>query len=104
MRRAAARDTLSKMKYHLLRIDPFRAARIAGVLYFLVGLTILPFFYFAFVVAPEGIGFSRGIILLSPILISGIGYASTALGCFFYNWLAGRLGGFEVDLHGEDQG
>ena len=91
------------MKYHLTRIDPFRAARVAAAMYFLVGLVILPFLYFAFVVAPEGIGFSRTIILLSPFLTSGIGYASTAIGCFFYNWLAGRLGGFEVDLHRQER-
>jgi hypothetical protein len=92
------------MKYHLVRIDPFRAARVAAAMYFLVGLAILPFLYFAFVMAPDGIGFSRGVILLSPFLTSGIGYASTAVVCFVYNWLAGRLGGFEVDLHHQERG
>lgn len=90
------------MKCHLVLIDPFRAARVAAAMYFLVGLAILPFLYFAFVLAPDGIGFSRGIILISPLLTSGIGYASTAVVCFFYNWLAGRLGGFEVDLHHQE--
>ena len=92
------------MKFHLVRIDPFRAARVAAAMYFLVGLAILPFLYFAFVVAPTGIGFSLSIILLSPFLTSGLGYASTALGCMFYNWLAGRFGGLEVELHRQERG
>jgi hypothetical protein len=87
------------MQYHLVRIDPFRAARVAAALYFLVGLAILPFLYFAFVVAPDGLGFSASIILLFPFFISGMGFASTALGCYLYNRVAARLGGFEVHLH-----
>lgn len=87
------------MKYHLVRIDPFRAARMAAAMYFLVGLAILPILYFAYVIAPEGIGFSATVILVSPFLTAGLGFASTALGCVFYNWLVGHLGGFEIELH-----
>lgn len=92
------------MKYHLVRIDPFRAARIAAAMYFLVGLAILPFLYFAYVIAPDGLGFSRTVILLSPFLTSGLGYATTTLGCFFYNWVAVRLGGVEMDLSHQGPG
>jgi len=87
------------MKYHLTRIDPFRAARVAAAMYFLVGVAILPFLYLAFVLAPTGIGFSAGMILLSPFLTAGLGFASTALGCVVYNWVTRHVGAFEIDLH-----
>ena len=90
------------MKQRLVRIDPLSAARVVGLLYFLVGLLALPFVYSMFVLTPEGIGFSPTIVLVEPFLLSGIGYASTAAGCVLFNWLAGRLGGLEVEFDAED--
>jgi hypothetical protein len=87
------------MKYHLVRIDPLRAARVAALMYFVVGLAILPVLYFVYVLAPEGIGFSTGMVLLSPFLTAGVGFASTAFGCLVYNWLAKHIEGFEIELH-----
>ncbi len=89
------------MKYHLVRIDPLRAARIAAAMYFLVGLAILPFVYVAFVLAPDGLGFSLELVLLSPFLTAGLGFASTTLGCFVYNWMARRVDGVELEMHRE---
>jgi hypothetical protein len=90
------------VKQRLVRIDPLAAARVVGLLYFLIGLLALPFVYFMFVLTPEGIGFSPTIVLLEPFLLSGVGYASTAVGCVLFNWLAGRLGGLEVELEAAD--
>lgn len=90
------------MKQRLVRIDPLSAARVVGLLYFLVGLLALPFVYSMFVLTPEGIGFSPTIVLVEPFLVSGVGYATTAVSCVLFNWLAGRFGGLEVEFDGEE--
>ena len=46
-------------------------------------------------------GFSKLVVLLIPPFVAGMAFASTALGCVIYNWLAGKMGGVEVEL---DQG
>jgi len=86
------------MAQRLTRIDPLQAAKIAGVLYFLVGLLATPFFYYAYVISPEGLGFGPGFVLGLPFLYAGIGFAFTALACGCYNILARRLGGIEIEL------
>jgi hypothetical protein len=86
------------MLHRLTRIDPLQAAKISGALYFLVGILVTPFFYYAYVISPEGLGFAPGFILGLPFLYAGIGFAFTALACGCYNILARRLGGIEIEL------
>ncbi len=86
------------MRQRLVRVDPLCAARVIALLYFVLGLLALPFLYLGFVVSPEGVGFSPGVILLEPLLFSGFGFASTALGCGLFNALAHRFGGLEIEL------
>lgn len=84
------------MRVHLTPIDPFRASRIAGIFGFLVGLAALPVLYYRFVVAPQNLGFSAGVILLVPFLVSGFAFAGATLGCILNNWLVRRWGGPEA--------
>jgi len=81
------------MKSLPVQVDPFRAARVVAVLFFLVGLAVLPFLYYDLVVTPERLGFSKLIVFMVPFLISGIGFAATAIGCVAYNWWVGKAGG-----------
>jgi len=81
-----------------MRIDPLQAAKMAAVLYFLVGLLVTPFLYYAYVISPEGLGFGPGFVLSLPFLYAGIGFAFTALACGCYNLLARRMGGIEIEL------
>lgn len=86
------------MKHRLVRVDPLCAARLVALLYFVFGLAALPFLYFVFVLTPEGIGFSAGVVLLEPLLLSGFGFATTVVACMTFNALAGRFGGLEVEF------
>ncbi|HEX5005041.1 MAG TPA: hypothetical protein VFV65_06980 [Gemmatimonadales bacterium] len=86
------------MKYRLVHVDPLCAARLVAVLCFVVGIAVLPFLYYGFVVAPQGRGFSRLVILLTPFLLAGCGLALSAIASGLFNWLAGRFGGLEVEL------
>jgi hypothetical protein len=89
------------MVHRLVRVDPLQAAKISAALYFLVGLLVTPFFYFSYVIAPAGLGFTPGLIVGLPFLYAGVGFAFTALGCAVYNALARRLGGVEIELSTE---
>ena len=44
-----------------------------------------------------GIGFA----LALPVLYGLLGFVFTAIGCALYNWVAGMVGGIEVQLDGE---
>lgn len=78
------------MESQLARVDPFRAARVVAIVFLLVGLVALPFLYHDLVVTPEHLGFSKLVVFIIPFLLSGIGFATTALGCVLYNWLIDR--------------
>lgn len=92
------------MKQRVVRVDPLSAARVVALLYFIIGVIALPFLYLGFVVTPTGLGFSPGLVFLEPFLLSGIGFASTALACALFNSLAGRFGGLEIDLRDVESG
>jgi hypothetical protein len=86
------------MTHRLTRVDPLQAAKIAGALYFLVGLLVTPLIYYTYVISPEGLGFGPGFVLGLPFLYAGLGFAFTALACACYNMLAKKLGGLEIEL------
>lgn len=86
------------MRQRLVHVDPLCAARLGAALALTFGLLALPFLYYAFVVAPVGIGFSPLVVLLSPVLLAGLGLTAAALACGLFNWLAARFGGLEVDF------
>lgn len=86
------------MRQRITRVDPLGAARLAALLHFLIGLMILPFLYFAFVLTPTGIGFSAAMVLLVPVLLGGFAFALASVGCLLFNWLAGRYGGLEIEM------
>ncbi len=86
------------MKHRLMRVDPLCAARVIALLFFLVGVGVLPFLYYGFVLTPEGIGFSSTVVLIEPVLLSGLGFTMTLLTCVLFNWLTGRFGGLEIEL------
>lgn len=90
------------MKQRLVHVDPLCAARLGGLMGLLVGLLALPFLYLRLVVRPEGLGFSAGVVLLEPLLVSGIGFAFAVSGCLLFNWLAARFGGLEVEFRDAD--
>ncbi|HYT93511.1 MAG TPA: hypothetical protein VEL76_32635 [Gemmataceae bacterium] len=87
------------------RINRFgvgQTAKVFGILYALMGLVIVPFFIFTALVSPKQQGFGLGFALALPILYGVLGFVFTAIACALYNWVAGMVGGIEVELeHGQ---
>ncbi len=75
-----------------------QTAKVIGVLYALMGLIFVPFLLIASMYAPSKPGFGPGFALALPILYGVVGFIFTALGCAIYNFVAGLVGGVEVDL------
>ena len=88
------------MKYQISSISILQASKILAILYTALGLILVPFsciFIFLGVEEPEFL--LVGIFyLFSPIIYGVIGFIFTAIGVWLYNLVAGRWGGFEIEL------
>jgi hypothetical protein len=78
-----------------------QTAKVIAVLYALMGLIFVPFFLVAAAFAPRETGFGTGFALALPILYGGLGFIFTAIACAIYNFVAGFVGGIEVELESE---
>jgi hypothetical protein len=78
-----------------------QTAKVIAVLYALMGLIFVPFFLFAAAFAPKETGFGTGFALALPILYGVLGFIFTAIACAIYNFVAGFVGGIEVELESE---
>lgn len=89
------------MAQRISKIGPLSAAKIAAVLYGLMGLIFIPFMLIMSQVAPsdtEFPGFGVGFTLILPIAYACIGFVFTFIGAALYNLVAGWVGGVEIDL------
>jgi hypothetical protein len=92
----------------LKRVGPLSAAKIAGVLYVLVGLvmgTIFALFAtLGFAAAPDdapagfGLLFGVGALVWAPVFYGLLGFFGALIFAGLYNLMAGMLGGVELDL------
>ena len=92
------------MTQRIRRFSIAQTAKVIGVLYALMGLIFVPFFLIAGMFAPKEAGFGVGFALLLPVLYGVGGFIFTAIGCALYNWVAGMVGGIEVQLDNEATG
>ena len=87
------------------RIGPLSAAKIAGLLYALMGL-VFGAFVSIFAVAgamPKddgmaGLMFGMGAIIALPIFYGILGFVMTLIAAALYNLVARLIGGIEIDL------
>jgi hypothetical protein len=89
------------------RVGPMSVARIAGVLYALMGLIIGLIISMASVLGVMGPGQSPGIatgiamgaaaVFVLPILYGFFGFLITLIGAAMYNALASTVGGIEIE-------
>ena len=88
------------MRQRVRRFGVGQTAKVAGVLYALMGLIAVPILLVATLVAPDetGVGFGIGFALLLPLLYGLLGFVFTALGCIIYNLVAGWVGGIEIEI------
>jgi hypothetical protein len=85
---------------NMSRIQKFgvgQTAKVLGVLYAIMGALFIPFMLLASMYG-EGFGFGFGFALLFPVIYGVFGFIFTAIGCLFYNIVAGWVGGIEIEL------
>jgi hypothetical protein len=99
----------------IARFDPVRTANIVAALYAVIVLVFGALFAIPVgllaLAAGERSGHSGftgagaiGVIVLLAIAVvfyAGVGWVFTAIICALYNWLAGRMGGIQVDVRQE---
>lgn len=97
------------MRYELKRIEPVSVLKVMAVLYGLLGLIFGLIFGFIGGVAareavPAALGFVGGPLagLIFGIFYGVMGGLFGAIGAFFYNLVAGWVGGIEVKLEQKD--
>ena len=88
------------MPQQIRRFGVGQTAKVVAVLYALMGVVFLPFFLLASAFSPKQTGFGTGFALALPIIYGVCGFIFTAVGCAIYNFVAGLVGGIEVELDG----
>jgi hypothetical protein len=86
------------MSQQIRRFGIGQTAKVLGALYGLLGLVFVPFIFLATVMAPGEFAFGLGYAIIFPVLYAVIGFVMTAIGCALYNFVAGMVGGIEVEL------
>lgn len=85
------------MEVRMVRVDPHQAGLIAAVVYAVLGLAAIPIVMLASLASGQQ-NVSSGFSLALPILYGVGGYLGTAVACWLFNLVAGRLGGVTLRL------
>jgi hypothetical protein len=75
-----------------------QTAKVVAALYTLLGLVFVPVFLVAAMFSPKETGFGTGLAVALPVLYGVMGFIFTAIACAIYNFVAGFVGGIEVEL------
>lgn len=88
--------------HRIRRIAPLQAAKIAAVLYAVIGLIFFPFFLLISRLSPTGAapwaGMGLGLAIVLPLLYAAFGFVGTLIAASIYNFVAGMVGGIEVEV------
>ena len=92
----------------LKRVDPMSCAKIAGIIYALIGLLAGGIFSLVAVMgaavggsaesALGGLLFGVGAVIFFPIFYGLVGAIASAIGAFLYNLVASKVGGIKLEL------
>jgi hypothetical protein len=86
------------MAQRIRRFGIGQTAKVVAALYALLGLVFLPFFLLGSMFAPKETGLGAGFVIALPVIYGIMGFIFTAIGCAIYNFVAGFVGGIEVEL------
>ncbi len=93
------------MRHQIARVSVHQTAKVLAVIYGLIGLVFVPIMWLATSFAPDtGSNFGGAWVLIFPVMYAVFGYVFTAIGCLIYNWVAGMIGGIEVELAAPAEG
>lgn len=88
--------------HRIRRIAPLQAAKIAAVLYGVIGLIFFPFFLLISRFSSAGTGpwsgMGMGFAIAVPLLYAAFGFVGTLIAAALYNVVAGWVGGIEVEI------
>ena len=89
--------------HRIRRIAPLSAAKIAAVLYGVIGLIFVPFIMIISRFSPgEGTtpwsNMGMGFAIVLPLLYAAFGFVGTLIATALYNAVAGWVGGIEVEV------
>lgn len=88
--------------HRIRRIAPLQAAKIAAVLYGVIGLIFFPFLILISRFSPAGTspfgGIGMGLAIVIPLLYAAFGFVGTLIAASIYNFVAGMVGGIEVEI------
>ncbi len=91
------------MLYRINRFSINQTSRIAGVVYFAIGILMIPFFLAGTFADPaagvkDPSKLSPFFFVAIPFIYGLLGYVMTALMLYIYNLTARRIGGIELDI------
>ena len=92
------------MKYRIRRFGIQSTALTVGILYFVIALVLVPFLFLATRNSPPDQALPGIAFVLGPFFYAVIGYVGTAIGCWFYNLIAGWSGGIALTLEPDGAG
>jgi hypothetical protein len=91
------------MSRQIIRFSVHQTAKVLATIYFAMGLLFIPLFWVISSNTPAGATYGTGFALLIPVLYGLFGYCFVAIGCLIYNFIAGFVGGIEVEVRGDGQ-
>lgn len=89
------------------KVGPLSCAKIAGVIYAILGLVFGALFSLISATGlavrglagtPMGVVFGTAAVIVLPIFYGCIGFLVTLLGAWLYNLVAGFVGGIEIEV------
>ena len=89
------------MATQIVAVNPLQAAKVIGVMYFLVGLIFSPIVIFVILRDPDSVvssGIALLIALILPFIYAIASFTITPIVCWIYNKVAGRIGGLEITI------
>jgi len=88
------------VRQQIRRFGIGQTSKVVAVMYALMALVFVPVFLLGAMFSPKETGFGAGLALALPIIYGACGFVFTAIGCAIYNFVAGLVGGVEVELDG----
>ncbi len=92
--------------HRVRRFGVIQTANMAAVMYFVMTIIVfLPFVFIGSMLPSDGATdfsvFSGAFLFFLPPLYAAFGWVATAIACWFYNIIAGFVGGVAVELEAE---